>query len=373
MPTDAERSAWAKAIHDPTSLTPSEKLTALGLPDPETQETTTRQVTGLSVEQLQNKALTTPESLTLSECTFIQSGYRILSPAEIADRQELYWSDSDRDAILQAQIKLRTRREWDIERLVEDRVFKLSEERNRVVMEGYRRDMEAPCAWVRRVIGGGRKWGFVVLRDERTEGGEGWEGFLREVEGWIFNGVAGLKGGDVVNSTREFLWGEGVVDESDEEGLKRYVYSFEIRIVAYLNRAFQETLPTEGEGSPFILRNTFLLVTPEVVSSCAKDNTQEKWIWAYDANSDPKTTASENGDEQYRGRVKVNLRTLFTWFYAVRSEELHSMDTLWRKAQQDPEQAYLVGTTGGIYHHPLVKIEPGVNYPFNSYELRRDD
>ena len=66
--------------------------------------------------------------------------------------------------------------------------------------------------------------------------------------------------------------------------------------------------------------------------------------------------------------MKVSLYILFTWFYAVRSEELYSMALFWEKAQ-DQGQVWSVATYSGIYHHPFVLLKKDSLYPFNTYEL----
>jgi hypothetical protein len=120
-----------------------------------------------------------------------------------------------------------------------------------------------------------------------------------------------------------------------------------------------------------ILSNTFLLITPEVVTSCI--NTSTPWIWAYDADFVPSTAtppslASGQEQERYQGRLRVSLYSLFTWFYAVRSEGLYSMSRFWEKAQNQG-QIWSVATSLGRYHHPFVLLEKGSSYPWNAYEL----
>jgi hypothetical protein len=122
------------------------------------------------------------------------------------------------------------------------------------------------------------------------------------------------------------------------------------------------------DSNPRVLSNTFLLITPEVVDACV--NTTTPWIWAYESNFVTSATCpSAAGTERYEGRLKVNLQSLFTWFYAARSEELYSMQDFWEKAQRQPAQAWDVSTDLGIYHHPLVLLNKGTQYPFNTYEL----
>jgi hypothetical protein len=96
------------------------------------------------------------------------------------------------------------------------------------------------------------------------------------------------------------------------------------------------------------------------------------WIWAYEANFVPSATLTAGAPEKYGGRLKVSLHSLFTWFYAARNEELYNMELFWEKAQKQPGQVWAVGTTMGRYHGPLVLLEKGTLYPFNTYELENE-
>ena len=124
--------------------------------------------------------------------------------------------------------------------------------------------------------------------------------------------------------------------------------------------------------NPRILSNTFLLVTPEVMESCEDSTSAIPWIWAYETNFVPSATLTAGAPKKYGGRLKVSLHSLFTWFYAARDEELHNMEQFWAKAQNQPGQAWAVGTSTGIYHSPLVLLEKGTQYPFNTYELENE-
>jgi hypothetical protein len=101
-------------------------------------------------------------------------------------------------------------------------------------------------------------------------------------------------------------------------------------------------MAAEIDSNSRILSNTFLVVTPEVVDACL--NTSIPWIWACETNFVPPAP----GTEQYEGRLRVNLHSLFTWFYAVRSEELYIMRDFWEKAQSQPAEAWDVSTIVGI-------------------------
>lgn len=139
------------------------------------------------------------------------------------------------------------------------------------------------------------------------------------------------------------------------------------------HRAFQETLPSGDSACQYILSNTFLLVTPDVMSSFADGSPSIPWIWAYETNFVPSATPIVvAGGKKYEGRLKVTFTSLLTWFYAARSEEFYSMEAFWEKAQNQPNQAWDVGTTMGRYHGPLVLLEKGSQWPFNTYEFENE-
>jgi ureidoglycolate hydrolase len=63
---------------------------------------------------------------------------------------------------------------------------------------------------------------------------------------------------------------------------------------------------------------------------------------------------------------------LFTWFYAVRSEELYSMQYFWEKAQSQSAGAWDVSTIMGVYHRPLVLLDKDSSYQITTYELEKE-
>jgi hypothetical protein len=139
------------------------------------------------------------------------------------------------------------------------------------------------------------------------------------------------------------------------------------------HRTFQETLPSGDDTSPYILSNTFLLVTADVMSSFTDGSPSIPWIWAYETNFVPSAAPiTVAGGKKYDGRLKVTFESLLSWFYAARSEELYSMELFWEKAQNQPGQAWAVGTCMGKYHGPLVLLEKGSDWPFNTYELENE-
>lgn len=76
-PTPRERELWAKAVESPHQLTEEEKLLVLEKADRATQIANAFQVSGLTPEELEEKALTQPVTLSYAECRFIKKGYYI--------------------------------------------------------------------------------------------------------------------------------------------------------------------------------------------------------------------------------------------------------------------------------------------------------
>jgi hypothetical protein len=114
-----------------------------------------------------------------------------------------------------------------------------------------------------------------------------------------------------------------------------------------------------------------LLIDSDVIESFHQPF--HAWIWAYETNFDPSAESIKTPDgKKYEGRMKVAMTSLFTWFYAARKEEIYSMPLFWEKAQRQSNQAWEIQTTMGRYHHPLVLLDKGTVWPFNSYELEEE-
>jgi hypothetical protein len=87
-----------------------------------------------------------------------------------------------------------------------------------------------------------------------------------------------------------------------------------------------------------ILKNTFLLITPESMESSSQEYRATRppgrplydWVWALD----PDWKSPHGDDDGYEGKVRVSWSHLYSWFYMVRSEERLTFKDLWRKAEQ---------------------------------------
>lgn len=214
MPTDQDRELWAKAGQSPDEPSEEEKLSALRLADPVTQAANALEVTGLTLEELQTKALTDSKSMTLAECQLIKDSYRILNPAEKTANDLGTWPSEDFRAYLRVCLALRTPRDWDIADAADEQANTLVTARGKAMMEQYAEDMKQPCPWIRRLINPSdpitqptRRWGFVVLRDAQTAcSDESWAALLQALEMHIFTGVMFMKGGSIINQTGNFCF-----------------------------------------------------------------------------------------------------------------------------------------------------------------------
>ncbi|KFX91927.1 hypothetical protein O988_07507 [Pseudogymnoascus sp. VKM F-3808] len=346
-PTPLERELWVKALQTPDQITEAERLVILRQPDLITQVANSLKVSGLTPEELQNKALTSPELMTYEECRLIQNNYHIWSRQESTANSPVYWGPEDFMACTKARQAVATSRDNAVKRAASarSRTFAaIQREEIQASMKKHAEVMYQPCKWVENLINPSIpwtlqtvRWGFVIFRGDAIDwnnNGNTWDRFL--------------------HYTNEFILADKNVSENNPE---------------ILRSIFQQRLAEEAVPNPRVPSNTFLLVTPEVVDACL--NTSTPWIWAYDAKFVPSATlppTSASGTEHYEGRLRVSLYSLYTWFYAVRSEELYNMALFWEKAQNQG-QVWSVTTMLGRYHQPFVLLEKGSSYSFHTYEL----
>jgi hypothetical protein len=97
----------AKAIANPDQLTTLEKQTLLQKADPTTQATNALKITGLTPEELENKALTSSEAMTYDEARLVQDGYHIWDTAEREANRTLSWPYEDFIAHITASVQFK--------------------------------------------------------------------------------------------------------------------------------------------------------------------------------------------------------------------------------------------------------------------------
>ncbi|CAG8959762.1 hypothetical protein HYFRA_00001669 [Hymenoscyphus fraxineus] len=370
-PTPHLRELWLKATQTPDQVTDDERRTILRMVDRDTQVSNALKISGLTPEELEEKLLTQPSAMTEQECNLIQNGYHIWTDEEKSAHSTFHWHIDDQMASITAFVAVQTPHIEAVIRAVSQWMTALGDERLKVTQIKMKEDLETlhqPCRWVQKLIDHSEIWGFVILRDRATQCCEEiWRTFLDKLDTAICSSMrgfmTGLTGFQQVETTRRLIWREALVNANDTEELYR---------------AFQETLQSDTNTTPYIVPNTFLLVTPEAISSFMNDDatrTSPPWIWAYEATRTPTPapapTEATNQENKYEGRLKVAASTIFTWFYAVRAQkkELYSMELFWKKAQQQPVNAWQVSTIKGRYHNPLVLLALGTRWPWWMYEL----
>lgn len=108
-------------------------------------------------------------------------------------------------------------------------------------------------------------------------------------------------------------------------------------------------------------KDTFLVVTDDCIPHSLDDNTlritfdvpkrrgenevllleiEPPFVWAYDAHWSPPKAGMACDEDGYDGRVKVDARVIFSWFYYARAVMRHTMKDLWRRAQNEPGQIW---------------------------------
>jgi hypothetical protein len=232
LPTEQDRELWRKATQTPNQITAEERRTVLRLADPATQIANALKISGMTPEELENNFLTSPESMTYEQCCLIQHGYHIWDHLESQANSLSYWPSADKMARIHAVVALQSPHDRAVSMAVSRRTDFFAQERRRgheVTMAKVAEEMERPCKWVRKLIDPSvsitqqtKRWGFVVLRDARTEGSdEAWENFLKQLDGHVYSGVVWLTGGSTINQTRRMIFRDGFVNESDPDDLQR--------------------------------------------------------------------------------------------------------------------------------------------------------
>jgi hypothetical protein len=235
MPQDRE--LWAKAVANPDQLTTLEKRTLLRKADPATQATNAAtnalKITGLTPEELDNKALTSGESMTYDEARLVQDGCHIWDTAEREANCTTLWPYEDWIAHITARVAVQTLDESAIMAAVSRRASDLLEARHKGITEKYNEDFKSnvPCGWVRKLIDCSvpwseqtRRWGYVALRDEMTDcTHDAWERFLQVMDDHVYSGLVWMKGGSAIIPTKQLVFQDGFVAASDPEAVREFV------------------------------------------------------------------------------------------------------------------------------------------------------
>lgn len=233
-PTPQERELWVKALQTPDQVTEAERLVILRQPDATTQAANSLKVSGLTLEELQNKALTSPESMTPKECRLILDRYHIWSPQEATANSILRWGHEDITAHLKARHSIATSRDNDVllAASVRSEVFAAAKRKEiQASMKKYAEDMNRPCKWVRNLIDPSMpwseqtgRWGFVIFWDSAIDcDSSSWDRFLSVMDSCVDESLRQLVGGTAIIPTKEFTLADDPVSENSPEIIRRFV------------------------------------------------------------------------------------------------------------------------------------------------------
>lgn len=236
-PTPLKRELWDKALQTPDQITEAERLVILRQPDLTTQVANSLKVSGLTPEELQNKALTSPETMTYEECNLILNSYHIWSPQEATSNSPLYWGHEDFTAQAKAHHAVATSRDNDVllAASVRSEVFAAAKRKEiQTSMNRFAEDMNRPCKWVRNLINPSMswseqtgRWGFVIFRDSAIDcnnNSDTWDRFLSVMDSCVDESLRQMVGGAAIIPTKEFILADEHVSENNPEIIRRFVH-----------------------------------------------------------------------------------------------------------------------------------------------------
>ncbi|RFU24039.1 hypothetical protein B7463_g12299, partial [Scytalidium lignicola] len=310
------RELWQKAISFPDQLTEDEKQELRGEPSILIKNANILKISGLTPSKFMAKAARDPEALTDAESQLIVDRFYIYSSGnERWDANTLARERSEEDRALWSRARkvIHNPERAEIFRNIGLIVSRKSREKNLAHQAEFRvADFNKGPKWIEKVIGLD-SWGFVAFRGASiTRSNQEWDRYLSYAQLPCASGFVLIQGCGMINRTKRYDWAEEVIDNTDHLAL---------------------------------LQNFLNL---------------EEWVWAYDVNFEPDLSAfTSSSEEEYQGRLRVDLRCLFTWFYAVRATEKYPMKKLWEMAQVQRGKRWYVEAQGGSYHSQLVLLEPG--------------
>ncbi|KAF7548471.1 hypothetical protein G7Z17_g7034 [Cylindrodendrum hubeiense] len=159
-----------------------------------------------------------------------------------------------------------------------------------------------PPAWIQQIVDSQQPWGFVFYKSREVERKFGYD--------WY----------DVWGEIKDYL--------SEDDALRRHFKDYK-----------------ESLSSPGFLRNTFIMINDQCIPEDIRRNNRQDiddfWVWAYDADWEPSADITVSNGDEYRGRVRVPLYSLNAWFYGARYEGVVSLKDMWLKAQTDPEKLWI--------------------------------
>lgn len=236
-PTPQERELWVKALQTPDQVTEAERLVILRQPDATTQAANCLEVSGLTPEELQDKALTSPHSMTHEECRLILDSYHIWSPQEATANSVLRWGHEDYMAQTKAHHAVATSRDNAVLIAASVRSDVFAEAKRKEIqtsMKKYAEDMNRPCKWVRNLINPSMpwseqtgRWGFVIFRDSAVDcdsNSDSWNRFLSVMDSCVDESLRQMVGGTAIIPTKEIILADEPVSENNPDIIRRFVH-----------------------------------------------------------------------------------------------------------------------------------------------------
>ncbi|KAF7936223.1 uncharacterized protein EAE98_002442 [Botrytis deweyae] len=190
-------------LEDPTSVTRAEKNQLLGVPPPDEEDRICKEKTGLTMAELENKVMTSSDTLSEEEVNIILFGV-MWEPGKqsVNCKRNLLWSmnlvDEEQQLVAKVRDFLANDYDNEIHRLVYNRnraldaVIKQRREQQRAAMTA--RHVASRPRWVQELITAKLpQWGFVVFRtDYSEETDEKWR---------VFKGIYTMTGNTVLKDS----------------------------------------------------------------------------------------------------------------------------------------------------------------------------
>lgn len=237
-PTSLDRELWAKAVQTPDQVTEAERLIVFRQPDLTTQVANSLKVSGLTPEELKDKALTNPESMTSKECNLLIHRFNIWSPGEGLANSSIHWDYEDVMANIKARRALATPRDDAVTKAASvrsDAFAAVRRKETEASMKKWAEDLYKPSKWIQKLIGASAlsgdqpgRWGFVVFQDGATtddSSSDSWDKFVKFVDRCADSGLNDFYGSGNIAIAKEFIIADELVSENNPETLRRSLHS----------------------------------------------------------------------------------------------------------------------------------------------------
>lgn len=315
-------------LTDPTSVTRAEKNQLSGVPPPDEEDRICKEKTGLTMAELENKVMTSSDTLSEAEVNIILFGV-MWEPGKsnVNCKRNLLWSmnlvDEEQQLVAKVRDFLANDYDNEVNRLVYNRnraldsAIKQRREQQRAVMTA--RHAASRPRWVQELITAKLpQWGFVVFRTNYSEETD---------EKWrVFQGIYTMTGNTVLKdswkrasplivTSQSVFVSDPLMDGVDTDALRQRF----------------KTMRERKEIPSAIAMDCFLVVDEAVLNhSFISSKTLYKpkplgdpnpweftlYIRAVDPDhGDPVTITSEANISDFTGEITIPLPKVFDWLY----------------------------------------------------------